>query len=119
MKKNKLQHNTIEGVLLARLTHLTNDAGEVVYPGDGDAAGRTGSQLTSLLEYVFNNVGDKLLDTDLFRSFLHSDMKVPLHLLNLKPKKWNKLNWKKTMFGYSTEITDMAENTQDIQTPCT
>ena len=92
MKKHKLQHKPIEGVLLARLTHLTNSDGDVVYPGAGDEASRTGSNLMALLKYVFNNVGDKLLDTDLFRSYLHSDMKVPLHLLNLKPQKWNKLN---------------------------
>ena len=84
MQRKPLHHASLKSVLASRLTNLCNDDGDFIYPGEGDAAGRTGSNLMALLKYIFDNSGDKLLDTDLFRSFLHTDMRIPQHLLNTK-----------------------------------
>ena len=82
----KLQHKSMEAVMYEKLTHLCTPDGDFVYPGDGDVGDRTGSNLVALLKYVLDNIGDKLLDADLFRKFLHDTMKVPLHMLPIKPK---------------------------------
>ena len=82
---------TLREGLLRRLTPITNEDGDIIYPGDVDIKQRTGSNLNQLLKYVFDNSGDKPIDTDLFREYLLNVMKVPIYLLNYKPVQWKRI----------------------------
>ena len=86
---------TLREVLLRRLTPITNEDGDIIYPGDVDIKQRTGSNLNQLLKYVFDDSGDKPIDTDLFREYLLNVMKVPLYLLNYKPVQWKRIKLNK------------------------
>ena len=91
MEQHKLTHDTLQNIVWTRLTHLVNDDGDFVYPGDGDAEDRTGTNLNALLKYVFDKIGPKPHDTFLFVEFLHNVLKIPQDLLNSN-QKWIKIN---------------------------
>ena len=86
---------TLREGLLRRLTPMTNEDGDIIYPGDVDIKQRTGSNLNQLLKYIFDNFGDKPIDTDLFREYLLNVMKVPIYLLNYKPVQWKRIKLNK------------------------
>lgn len=88
MEKHKLTHETLHEMLLRKLTDLTNDDGDIVYPGPGDPLTRTGSNLRELLSYLMAGEGNKCVDVPIIRDILIRDYKIPMSLLYVAKQKW-------------------------------
>jgi hypothetical protein len=76
MEKKSVDKETFCDRLLRRLSHMTDEDGNFVYPGDSDIYDRTGSGLPDLVNYAFEKTNEKPIDYDLFRDFLINEMKI-------------------------------------------
>ena len=66
---------------------MINDDGDIVYPGDGDATQRTGSNVAQLMHYLLLKDAAKPLDVDEFRNLLVDVFKIPPIVFAYQPWK--------------------------------
>ena len=80
-KKKMIKLESLQQMLLHKLSNSTDEDGSFIYPGNTDVDDRTGSSLHHLVAYAVHDMQEKPLDYDIFREFLITKLKIPASLL--------------------------------------